>query len=155
MTRPTGHSNADRPLLRGICLVVKGNGPSRDRRQPATGGTVPKFPGRPDPSILSKSIPLFFVGRNRNGLWIAREAEGRTGGVFLFKRSALRFAHENSVPMGGATMFLAKSFELDVENRGNPSVAWLDAALSAVNRFIPAYPPAIPIGRKNNKGVWQ
>lgn len=61
------------------------------------------------------------------------------GGVFLFKRSGLRFAQENSAPIGGATMFLAEGFELDVENRGNPLVAWLDSALGIVNRFIPAY----------------
>ena len=72
--------------------------------------------------MLSKSIPLFFIGRNRNGLWIAREAEGRTGGVFLLKRSALRFAQENSEPVGCATMFLAGPINLDTEDQGNPLV---------------------------------
>ena len=105
--------------------------------------------------MLSKSIPLFFIGRSRNGLWIAREAEGRTGGVFLLKRSALRFAQENSAPVGCATMFLAHPIDLDTEDHGNPLVRWIDAALSRLNQFIPAYPPPIPIGQKNRKGDWR
>jgi hypothetical protein len=155
---------ADRPLLRGICVVVKGDRPNRDqsrdhcdpsrdpgldrRKPPAAVGTVAEFPRRPDARTLSEMIPLFFIGRNRRGLWIAREAEARIGGIFLFRRSALRFAKRNSAPIGCATMFLADRFELDVENRGNPLVAWLDALLRGVAGLIPAYPPPIPIRRK-------
>ena len=92
MTRPAQHIQADRPLLRGICLVVKGNRPnpdashgasrnsSRGQREPAAaGGTVAEFPRRPDSGVLSETIPLFFIGRNGRGLWIARDAAGRTG----------------------------------------------------------------------------
>lgn len=155
MTRHTAHFNADGPLLRGLCLVFEGHRPHHDQRQQPVPGTVAKFPRRPDAGVLSKSIPLFFIGRNRNGLWIAREAEGRTGGVFLLKRSALRFAQENSAPVGCATMFLAHPIDLDIEDHGNPLVSWIDAALSWVNRFIPAYPPPIPIGQKNRKIDWR
>jgi hypothetical protein len=150
MTRQAIHSEADRPLLRGICLVVKGNRPGFDRHQaPAA---VAKFPRRPDTGVLSESIPLFFIGRNSRGLWIVREAEGRTGGIFLFKQSALRFAKKNSAPIGCATISLAERFELDVDNQGNRFVAWLDAALRRAARIIPAYPPPIPIGRRIFKG---
>ena len=155
MTRHATHLDADGPLLRGLCLVVKSHRPNHDQRQQPTPGTVTKYPRRPDTGVLSKSIPLFFIGRNRNGLWIAREAEGRTGGVFLLKRSALRFAQENSEPVGCATMFLAGPINLDTEDHGNPLVRWIDAALSFVNRFIPAYPPEIPIMQKNRKGDWR
>jgi hypothetical protein len=146
----------DRPLLRGICLVVKGKRPrpgeNLDQRMAAAAtGTVAEFPRRPDCTVLSETIPFFFIGRNQRGLWIAREAEGRTGGIFLFKRSALRFAARASAPIGYATMRLAERFELDVENRGNPLAAWLDKALRSAAEFIPAYPPPIPIGRKNFK----
>jgi hypothetical protein len=92
-------------------------------------GARTKFPRRPDSGVLSETIPLFFIGRNKRGLWMAREAEGRTGGIFLFRRSAQGFAKRNSAPIGCATMFLAERFELDVENQGNPVVAWLDVAL--------------------------
>jgi hypothetical protein len=35
-----------------------------------------------DSTIISNSIPAFFVGRNEAGLWVAREAKGRIGGIF-------------------------------------------------------------------------
>ena len=158
------HLGAHRPLLRGICLVVKGDRPPRaqnrasnqgrgpDRRKrPGATGTVAEFPRRPDPTVLSETIPFFFIGRNKRGLWIVREAEGRTGGIFLLKRSALRFAARASAPIGCATMVLAERFELDVENRGDPLAAWLDKALRYVAELIPAYPPPIPIERRNFK----
>jgi hypothetical protein len=117
--------------------------------------TVADFSRRPDAGVLSKSIPRYFIGRNRNGLWIAREAEGRRGGVFLSKQSALHFAQRKSAPVGCATMFLAEPIELDTENLGNPLVKWIDAALARLNQFIPAYPPEIPIKARYRKGDWQ
>ena len=59
-----------------------------------------KLPPRPDPEVLSEAITLFFIGRNQDGFWVAREADGRTGGIFLCKRSALRFANRNAQPEG-------------------------------------------------------
>ena len=105
--------------------------------------------------MLSKSIPLFFIGRNRNGLWIAREGEGRVGGMFLLKQSALHFAQRKSAPAGCATMILAEPIELDTENLGNPLARWIDAALGRLSQFIPAYPPVIPIREKYRNGNWQ
>jgi hypothetical protein len=93
---------------------------------------VRRLPQRPDPSILSEAIPLFFIGRNRDGFWIARDADGRLGGIFLRKQSALQFAKTNTQPAGCATMFLSERFELDIENKGNPLVARLGAA----RRFV-------------------
>ncbi len=118
-------------------------------------GAAADLPSRPDASVLNEAIPLFFIGRNRNGLWLARESGGQTGGVFLFKESALRFAKESSFPRGCATMFLTERFELDVENSGNPLVALLDAALGIAARLIPDYPPEIPLGRRNFKSDWR
>lgn len=106
------------------------------------------FPDRPDAEVLSESIPLFFIGRNEAGLWVAREADGRAGGTFLFRSSALRFAKRCSAPGGCATMFLAQRFELDLQEGGNRLVAWLAAIWRAVPRLIPEYPPPIPLGRK-------
>jgi hypothetical protein len=83
-------------------------------------------PGRfqpPGPDIVSDAIPAFFIGRNKAGFWVAREAKGRTGGLFLLKRSALAFANMNSRPGGCALVFPSERIELDVENRGNPLIA--------------------------------
>ena len=52
-------------------------------------------------------------------------------------------------------MFLAERLELDVENRGNRLMGWIGAALKAVARHIPEYPPSIPIMQRKQKGAWQ
>ena len=75
-----------------------------------------------DPEIVSAAIPAFFIGRNRAGLWVAREANGRAGGLFLFKSSAVDFANRQSAPTGCALVFPTETFELDIENRGNPLI---------------------------------
>lgn len=144
MSRTAEHFDVSRPLLRGICLVVKGHEPRINRRKPLSvaAGTITEFPRRPDPSVLSEAIPLFFIGKNRNGLWVAREAEGRTGGLFLFKQSALRFAAKSSAPAGCATMFLTECFELDVVNRGNPLIAWFDIVVRMASRRRPVHAAA-------------
>jgi len=111
-----------------------------------------QFPQRPNPRVVSESIPLFFIARNGIGLWIAREAEGRTGGIFLFQRSAARFARKNGGPTGCATMLLARRLELDVDNRGPVLTAWLEKLLRRLAGFIPDHPPPIPIRRKKFVG---
>ncbi len=78
-----------------------------------------------DPNILNETIPAFFIGRNKDGFWVARDAKGRIGGLFLFKNSALSFARSNSPPTGCATIHPSHRFELDLENRGNALVPHL------------------------------
>jgi hypothetical protein len=90
--------------------------------QPAAAAT----PFQPlDPAILNATIPAFFIGRNNEGFWLARDVKGQTGGIFLFESSALSFARKNSGRSGCATIFPAERFELDVENQGNPLIAYL------------------------------
>ena len=83
-----------------------------------------------DRDILSESIPAFFIGRNRVGFWVAREAHGRIGGIFLFKSSAVNFARAQSEGSQCALVYPSATFELDTKNRGNPLIArfacWLD-----------------------------
>jgi hypothetical protein len=78
-----------------------------------------------DPGIVNEAIPAFFIGRNKEGFWVARDVKGRIGGLFLLKNSALSFARRNSQPGGCATIFLSERFELDLENKGNPLIAQL------------------------------
>jgi hypothetical protein len=108
--------------------------PDRRRQPDATGST--RFPGRPNSRILSEAIPLYFIARNQNGLWVVHEAAGRCCGVFLFRRSALRFARKSSAPAGCATMFLTERFELDAHSQGNALVVWIDAALRMAARYL-------------------
>jgi hypothetical protein len=74
---------------------------------------------RLDPDILNETIPAFFVGRNREGFWVARDVNGRIGGIFLLENSALSFARRNSGAAGCATIYLSERFELDLKNQGN------------------------------------
>jgi hypothetical protein len=99
---------------------------------------IAEFPHRPDADIISETIPLFYIGQDHSGLWVARESEGRSGGLFWSKQSALRFARKKSEPAGCATMFLNEPFELDIENRGSRIAAPIAAGVNAVARRAPA-----------------
>jgi hypothetical protein len=81
-----------------------------------------EFPRRPDASAVNESIPLFYIGQNWKGAWVVREAEGRSGGLFLFKQSAVRFARRQCEPAGCAIMFLVEPVELDLDNEGRWAV---------------------------------
>jgi hypothetical protein len=104
----------------------------------AKSGSLFEFPRRPGATVISGAIPLYYIAQNRDGFWLARDAEGRNGGLFLFKRSALRFARRNSAPSGCATMVLGEPLELDVPNQGSQIVAAVAAAIAAVERRAPA-----------------
>ena len=86
-----------------------------------------------DPGIIDASIPTFFVGRDPDGFWLARDARGENGGLFLFKGSALAFARSASRPLGCATILLSERFELDVNNQGNPLIGYLKRLLPRLN----------------------
>jgi hypothetical protein len=75
-----------------------------------------------DGDIVNEAIPAFFIGRNMEGFWLARDAKGQLGGIFLLENSAVSFARRNSRPAGCATIFPSERFELDLENKGNPLV---------------------------------
>src|ERR1700694_3102842 len=78
-----------------------------------------------DLGIVSDAIPAFFIGRNKEGFWVARDANGQIGGIFLLKNSAVSFARRISRPAGCATIFPSERFELDLKNQGNPFVTQL------------------------------
>jgi hypothetical protein len=80
---------------------------------------IAQLPGRPDSTVLNDSIPLFFIGRNQSGFWVARESKRRSGGLFLLRRSAARFVRKKSSPQGCATMLVEHTIELDVPNQGS------------------------------------
>jgi hypothetical protein len=103
----------------------------------APSSSVVKFPSRSDLTFLSEAIPLFYIGQNCDGFWVARDAEGRSGGVFFFKASAIRFARNKSAPAGCALMFLNAPVELDCDNEGSQIVVILDAAIGVARRHVP------------------
>jgi hypothetical protein len=100
--------------------------------------SVIRFPQRPDANVISAAIPLYYIAQNKGGFWLAREAEGRNGGLFLFKSLALRFAKRKSRPSGCATMVLDEPRELDVPNEGSRVIAAFAAAIDIVECRAPA-----------------
>jgi hypothetical protein len=87
-----------------------------------------------DAAIVSEAIPAFFIGRNKQGFWVARDARGKIGGIFLLESSALSFARQSCRPDGCATIFLSERFELDLENSGNPLVRYLAPWIALARR---------------------
>jgi len=73
-----------------------------------------------DPSVVNATIPAFLIGRNMEGFWVAQDAKGQIGGIFLLENSAVSFAKGNSSRPGCPYVFPSEKFELDLEIRGNP-----------------------------------
>lgn len=66
------------------------------------GQSKPFQQSRPLRPPLDNVSHLFLVGRSKAGLWVARDLEGHSEGVFRDKKDALRFAlfeggHANAV----------------------------------------------------------
>jgi hypothetical protein len=128
----TTNSSAARPghaiEQRAMTIVEPGNPelpPQQPARSPADAATVTAQFRPLDAGIVNDTIPAFFIGRNREGFWVARDARGRIGGVFLLRDSALSFARRNSEPATCVTIFPSEEIELDLDNKGNLFVAQL------------------------------
>jgi hypothetical protein len=100
-----------------------------EKRTPVTAQFKPL-----DPDVVNEAIPAFFIGRNMEGFWVARDVHGQIGGIFLLENSALSFAKQNSGPAGCATIFPSERFELDLENKGNPLAAYLGSLVQFATR---------------------
>jgi hypothetical protein len=87
---------------------------------------------RPGTDILNEAIPAVFIGRNQSGFWVARDADGTSGGLFWSREAALRFTR-TVWPAGCATIFPQVRFELDIDNNGSLLISWLEAAK---HRFV-------------------
>jgi hypothetical protein len=101
--------------------------------EPLASDMLPKFEHlaatpfqRPGREVLSEAIPVFFIGRNREGFWVARDANGKSGGLFWSREAAIRFA-KSVWPTGCATIFPQTRFELDIENGGHPLISCFEA----------------------------
>jgi len=110
--------------------------------------TPTAMPQRPDAGVINETIPLFYIGRNKAGRWVAREAQGRSGGIFLFRRSALRFAREESEPAGCAMMFVNAPLELDIATQQGNTVVPFAAPRRPPDVAAALVAPAVAAGRQ-------
>ena len=108
--------------------------PSESSDTPAKRGHAVTSFQRPGPEVLNRTIPAVFIGRNRNGVWVARDADGKFGGLFWRKGAAVRFAKANAGPAGCAAVFPQARFELDLDNSGNPFLARLGIVKRVLGR---------------------
>jgi hypothetical protein len=122
-------------FLGGAAGQKPSSGPLASDAPPRFEHAVTSF-ARPGPDVLSRAIPVVFIGRNRDGFWVARDADGKFGGLFWRKGSALHFAKANAGPAGCAALFPQDRFELDLENHGSPLVAGLGAAKLFLGRHL-------------------
>ena len=119
-----------------MAALVLGNtahqaGHVRERRETALTAQFQPL----DPGIVSADIPAFFIGRNKEGFWVARDVNGRLGGIFLCETSAVSFARKHSEPAGCATIFPSGTIELDLDNSGNPLAARLGPLMRLAARL--------------------
>jgi hypothetical protein len=115
---------------------VAGASPDASR----SGGPVPSGhlkSERPDASTLDPDIPLFLIGKSKDGFWVAREESGCAGGVFFTERGARQFATRWAKPHGCATMRVSQPLELDFKGDGNVFVPLIAAFGSEGNYSVP------------------
>jgi hypothetical protein len=127
-----------------------------------------KLPTRPDASAINPSIPLFYIGRNSKGAWVACAADGQSGGLFVLKQSAARFARRQCAPAGCAIMYLAAPLELDIgrDGKGAPvsmqsgaipfakaAAGLVDAMIKTWRRFIAHLTSMRDAGYRNRAAV--
>jgi hypothetical protein len=147
MLAPAVARDAFLPNLRGIFDALTGERSShaameaeRQRHSQREGGQGSQAAQHPsfgplDPNIISESIAAFFISRNADGFWLARERFGRIGGVFVLKRSAVSFAHRHAGDAACAMIFPEGRFELDIVNNGNRLVGLIGPVMRGVARL--------------------
>lgn len=90
-----------------------------DGLPPDSGIRAARLFARPDASVLDPVIPVFFIGRNADRLWVVRNADARCGGLFFLRSSAMHYALRARLSFAPAVITLSDRVELDVVNSGN------------------------------------
>ena len=62
----------------------------------------------------SKSVPLFLVGKDSRGRWVAQKKHGLTGGLFATRDAAVKFALFENGRRPEAVINVPGVFELDM-----------------------------------------
>jgi hypothetical protein len=68
------------------------------------------------PSCLSP--PIFMIGRDSRGNWVAQEQSGVCGGLFVNRAEALKFAKFESGDRPHAVVMIGGILELDTSSAG-------------------------------------
>jgi hypothetical protein len=80
----------------------------------------------PPSTDLCWKTPVFLVGRDSEGHWVARDTLGLRGGLFVDRGEALKFARFENGNRPQAVVMVPGILELDMH--AQPRVAWPPAA---------------------------
>jgi hypothetical protein len=62
----------------------------------------------------SKTVPVFLVGKDSRGRWVAQKQHGLTGGLFVNQAAAIKFALLENGRRPEAVITVPGVFELDM-----------------------------------------
>jgi hypothetical protein len=76
-----------------------------------------------DPVLQRPAVDtsLYLIGRNGRGRWVVREQSGRSGGVFVDRTEALKFAMFECGRCPQSVVMVPGLLELDLNERPMPS----------------------------------
>jgi hypothetical protein len=107
--------------LENICgkrHIWRRNGTTSERRvdRSLRKDCVMRHAEPPSPGLCSE-VPLFLVGRDRAGHWVARDTQGLRGGLFVDRSEALKFALFENGNRPQAVVTVPGILELDMSAR--------------------------------------
>jgi hypothetical protein len=73
-----------------------------------------------EPPSCSASAAHVFIGRNRNGQWVAQAQNGLFGGLFVDRAQAIKYALFENGHHPETIVELSRAIELDIEGRLAP-----------------------------------
>ena len=83
------------------------------------------------PAVSGLESPLFLVGKDRHGNWVARDQSGLCGGLFVGRDEALKFARAENGNRPQAIVMVDEVLELDMSVASRASRALLGAVSAA------------------------
>ena len=98
------------------------------------------------PAVKGLESPLFLVGQDRQGNWVARDQSGLCGGLFVGRDEALKFARAENGNRPQAIVMVDDVLELDMSVTPRTRQALLGAVSTA-------RPPKQPARRSRRKAA--
>jgi hypothetical protein len=90
------------------------------------------------PAVKGVESPLFLVGKDSHGNWVARDQSGLCGGLFVGRDEALKFARAENGNRPQAIVMVDDVLELDMGVTPPRPSRSLIGAVSAAKRTKPA-----------------
>ena len=76
-----------------------------------------------EPPSCSSFSNIVFIGRNRNGQWVAQEQNGLYGGLFVSRSQAVKYALSENGHHPETIVELSRRIELDMGNKPSSSTS--------------------------------